>query len=66
MRNFKTETATEECNTPLERPLLRLYNELLFDFIECSILPLDGAKHSTLYIFKINFIKFPMMLQSGT
>ena len=39
---------TEECNTPLKRPLLGLSNELLLDFKECSVLPLGGAKHSTL------------------
>ena len=65
MRNFKTRAATEKCKTPLERPLLGLYNELLLDSVECSVLPLGGAIHSKL-LFKINFIKFPVMLQSGS
>ena len=47
-RNFKTGTATDECNTPLERSLLGIYNELSFDSIECSIFLLSDAKHSTL------------------
>ena len=64
-RNFQTGAATEECNTPLEKPLLGLSNELLLDSVECSVLPLGGAKHSTL-LFKINFIKLLLMLQSST
>ena len=49
IRNFKTGTATEKYNTPLERPLLELCNELSLDAVECSVLPLDGAKHSALF-----------------
>ena len=48
MRNFKTGAAKTECNTPLKRLLLGLCNELLLDSIECSVLPLGGAEHSTL------------------
>ena len=48
LRNFKTGATLEECNTPLERPLLGLYNELPLDSVERSVLPLGGAKHSTL------------------
>ena len=48
MRNFKTEAATDESNTPLERTLLGLSKELSFDSVECSVLPLSGAKHGTL------------------
>ena len=64
MRNFKMGTAKEEYNTSLERPLLELFNELLHNFKEYSVLPLGGAKQST-YLFKINFIRFPVMFISG-
>ena len=64
--NIKTGTATEEYNTPLKRPMLGLCNEPSLDSVECSVLLLGGAKHSTLLFFKINFIKFPVMLPSGT
>ena len=47
-RNFKTGAATKEFNTPLERLLLELCSELLLNSEESSILPLGGAKHSTL------------------
>ena len=66
MCNFKKGTATEDCSLPLERPLLELCNELSPDSVECSVLPLGGAKHNKLLFFKINFIKLPVMLQSGT
>ena len=55
--NFKqaqlqTGTATEKYNTPLERHLLGLCNELSLDSVECSVLPLGCAKHSKL-LFKL-------------
>ena len=58
MRNFKTEIATEEYNTPLKRTLLGLCKELSLDSVECSVLPLDGAKHSTL-LLKLILLNFP-------
>ena len=50
-RNFKTGTATKEYNTPLEKPLLGLCNELSLHSVGCSVLPLGGAKHSTKFCF---------------
>ena len=49
MRNFKTGAATDQRNTPLERSLLGLCNELSLDSVKCSVLPLGGAKHSTFH-----------------
>ena len=52
--NFKYEqlqnagTSTEAYNTPLERPLLGLYNDLSLNSVECLVLPLGDAKHSKL------------------
>ena len=49
MHKFKTGAATEECNIPLERPLIILVNKLPLDSVECPVLSLDGAKHNTLH-----------------
>ena len=47
--NLKTGAATEECNKLLERPLLGLGNEFPLDSVKCFVLPLGGAKYSTLH-----------------
>ena len=66
MRNFKTGAATKEYSTPLERPILELNNELLLHSVECSVLPLGIALNIAQNFLKINFIKFPVMLQSDS